>query len=90
MVRRFGGLRFGGLRYGWRLLLVVPVAWVAGCGLSAFPFALRASDGSFITVEQLDAIVNDPDLTNDEIRRQFRELGIEDEDLIDAWLNRAG
>jgi hypothetical protein len=62
---------------------------IAGCGFSAFPFALRASDGSFITVEQLDAIVSDPDLTTDEIRRQFRDMGIEDEDVIDAWLARS-
>jgi hypothetical protein len=51
---------------------------------------VRARDGSPITVEQLDAIATDPDLTNEEIRRQFRDLGIEDEDLIDAWLDRAG
>lgn len=62
---------------------------LCGCGSlepTAFPRQLTGPDGQVITVEDLEAIANDPDLTNDEKRRDFRDLGIEDERLIDAFL----
>lgn len=62
---------------------------LCGCGSFepiTFPRQLTGIDGQVITVEDLEAIANDPDLTDDEKRQDFRDLGIEDERLIDALL----
>lgn len=52
-----------------------------------FPNRLVGADGQLFTVEDLEEIANDPDLSEDEKREAFRELGIEDEELIDALLD---
>ncbi len=68
------------------LLLLV---CVGGCGVvpaSDFSNRLVGADGQLFVVEDLEEIANDPDLTDEEKRERFRELGIEDEELIDALL----
>lgn len=52
-----------------------------------FPNRLVGADGQLFTVEELEEIASDPDLSEDEKREEFRELGIEDEELIDALLD---
>jgi len=62
---------------------------VAGCGSGApatFPHQLLAADGHAILLDDVKVIVNNNDLTDDDKRAQLRELGIEDEELIDALL----
>ena len=68
---------------------VVLLAGLAGCESGAtttFPNQLVAADGPPIVLDDVEAIVNDTDLSDDEKREQLRELGIEDEELIDALL----
>lgn len=62
----------------------------SGCGASittAFPNSLIGSDGQPLVLDDLEAIANDPDLSADEKRQAFRDLGILDEELIDALLD---
>lgn len=81
-----------GLR--WRAVSVVAagvavLAATFGCGASStgeFPNRLIGSDGQRFVVEDLEQIANDPDLDEAGKREAFRELGIEDEELIDALL----
>ncbi len=69
-------------------LLAMPSCLVAGCRSGAVEYANRliGADGQLFSVEDLEAIANDGDLTDDEKRQAFRDLGIEDEELIDALL----
>jgi len=71
--------------------LVAGAALIGGCGvLSArnpdFKNAETGEDGQIYVLDDLEDIANDPDLTDDEKREAFRDLGIEDEDLITALL----
>jgi hypothetical protein len=63
----------------------------AGCGFSlsetVYPNRLIGAEGQLFTVEELEDIATDDDLTDDEKRQAFRDLGIEDEELIDALLD---
>ena len=67
----------------------------AGCGIltdrkDQFPNAETGehgqSAGADFLLDDLRDIANDEDLTQDEKREAFRDLGIEDEDLIDILL----
>jgi hypothetical protein len=67
------------------------LAGAGGCGvLSArqvnFPNAERGVDGQTFTLDQLRDIATDNDLNEAEKREAFEDLGIEDQDLIDALL----
>jgi len=67
--------------------LVLSVA--AGCGSGApatFPHQLLAADGHAILLDDVKVIVNNTDLTDDDKRAQLRDLGLDDEKLIDALL----
>jgi len=62
-----------------------------GCGVLAagrtdFPAQAEGTDGQDLFVEDVEAIVYDPQLSTDEQREALRELGIEDEDLLDVLL----
>lgn len=64
---------------------------LGGCGVFTarkpdFENAETGDDGQIYVLDDLEEIANDPDLTEDEKREAFRDLGIEDEDLIDALL----
>ena len=62
---------------------------ILGCGSVSpgpFPARLVGADGQLFTVEDLEAIADDSDLTTEEKRESYRALGIEDEVLIDALL----
>ena len=69
-------------------LLATPSCLATGCQSSFVEYANRlvGVDGQLFTVEDLEAIANDADLTDDEKRQGFRDLGIQDEKLIDALL----
>jgi len=61
----------------------------AGCGRppsTDFPNRLVGADGQEITLDDITAITDDPDLSTDEKRQALRDLGIEDEQLIDVFL----
>jgi hypothetical protein len=78
-----------GIRCGVGRLSFMALLAVAGCGaLGSTEFANRliGADGQEFVLEELEQIANDNSLSNDEKRERFRELGIEDEDLIDALL----
>lgn len=69
------------------LLTLMPVA----CGTDIFgpaPATLRenGANGETLVLDELEAIARDPDLTEDQKRQRFQEMGIEDPDLIDALL----
>jgi predicted small lipoprotein YifL len=71
------------------IVRAVLLAGLAGCGSGApttFPHQLVAADGRPIVLDEVETIVNDTALSEDEKREQLRELGIEDEELIDALL----
>ncbi len=59
-----------------------------GCGVAQtdFPQRLIGADGQLFTLDDLEAIANNARLTDEEKREAFRDLGIEDEELIDALL----
>ncbi len=61
----------------------------AGCGgndVTTFPNQLLDPLGNPILLDDVEAIVNDDSLSDDEKRDKLRDLGIEDEDLIEALL----
>jgi hypothetical protein len=74
------------------------ILWIAGtllgCGSSlvnplALPNRLYLFDenGQARYLEDLEEIANDPGLTDEEKKQQFRNLGIEDERLAEALLD---
>ena len=72
-----------------RILGVLLLAGLPGCGSGApttFPNQLVGADGQPIVLDDVETIVNDTDLSDAEKREQLRELGIEDEELIDSLL----
>lgn len=71
------------------LLMVMTIG--TGCGLLSFrnpdfDNAETGDDGQTFLLDDLEAIAADPDLTDEEKRDAFEELGVEDQDLIDALL----
>lgn len=69
--------------------LICVAVLTTGCGTSVvpdFPLQLMGADGTRITLEEVEEIVNDPDLTDEGKREALRTLGIGDEKLIDALL----
>ena len=85
------------MRIGWGIKTVacLGLVWLgcalAGCGVlatepSSFPNQVETSQGRQIFVEDIEKIVDDTQLTADEQREALRELGIEDEDLIESLL----
>lgn len=65
------------------------LATIAGCGVPTttfYPNALTDEQGNPILLEDVEEIVNDDELTESEKRDALRDLGIEDEKLIDALL----
>lgn len=69
-------------------LLAIPSCLAAGCRSGVVEYANRliGAQEQLFSVEDLEAIANDADLTDDEKRQAFRDLGIEDEELIGALL----
>jgi len=65
-------------------------AWLCcGCGNAVqidFPNRLIGADGQLVVLEDIEEIAQDPDLTDDQRRQRLRDLGIEDEELIEALL----
>ena len=76
----------------WGLVLLVGIlAGSAGCGVLtarqvSFPNAEQGEDGQTFTLDELRDIATDEDLTEAEKRQAFADLGIEDQDLIEALL----
>ena len=61
----------------------------AHCGTDLtgrYSHRLIGADGQTFVLEDIQVIVDDPHLTNDEKRSELRDLGIEDEELIEALL----
>jgi len=75
-------------RYSIRWLAPSLIALVSSCGLynSDFPNRLIGAEGQVFFLEDLEAIANNVNLTDDQKREEFRELGIEDERLINLLL----
>ncbi|UCE59339.1 MAG: hypothetical protein JSU63_18085 [Phycisphaerales bacterium] len=74
------------------ILIALALATSAGCGINVttdYPDRLVLTDdaGQLVTLDDLIEIANDSYLDEDEKREAFRELGIEDEELIDALLD---
>lgn len=72
--------------------LSVTLLLCTGCGLLSFrnpefDNAETGEDGQMFVLDDLEAIAADPDLTEEEKRDAFADMGIEDQDLIDALLN---
>ena len=68
----------------------VATAALAGCGSLIdveFSNRLVGTDGQLFSVEDLTNIAEDADLSEDGKRQEFRDLGIEDEELINALLD---
>lgn len=77
-----------------RVVLILTFALLfatAGCDVvvfeqTEFPDALVDEDGDAVLLDDVAAIINDPALDDTAKRDALRELGIEDEDLIDVFL----
>ncbi|MFQ5413683.1 MAG: hypothetical protein ACE5E6_04410 [Phycisphaerae bacterium] len=62
---------------------------IAGCGVPQvirFPDQVIGVDGQVFTLDELEAIAQDENLTEAQKRASFEDLGILDPDLIDALL----
>lgn len=73
------------------MVLAGSLLGLSGCGSvvatnDVFPERLRGADGQVFFFEDLQDIAADTELTDEEKRQALRELGIEDPDLIDAFL----
>lgn len=70
------------------IALAMGTVVICGCGVAQtdFPQRLMGADGQLFTLDDLEAIANNARLTDEEKREAFRDLGIEDEELIDALL----
>ena len=70
-------------------LLLAASAAVSGCGFTVpttYPHSIIGADGQPIVFDDINKIVNDPDLSDDQKRQALRDLGLQDEILIDALL----
>lgn len=70
-------------------ILCSAALFTCGCGVGGpaeFAGRLIGAGGELIVAEDVDAIVQDFNLTDNEKRAALRDLGIEDEKLIDALL----
>ena len=79
------------LARGLFILLFALLLASAGCEVltyerTDFPEAYIGADGQEIVLDKVSEIVSDAGLDEDEKRQELRDLGIEDEDLIDALL----
>ncbi|MFQ5489428.1 MAG: hypothetical protein ACE5GE_01795 [Phycisphaerae bacterium] len=85
-------MRLGSIVRAWGCLgLIVTGCALGGCGVlaaerSSFSNQAATSEGLQIFVEDIEEIVDDTQLTADEQRQALRDLGIEDEDLIEVLL----
>ena len=62
----------------------------AGCGTAVAPEfenCITNQNGDCILFDDVEAVLEDDELSEDEKREALRELGLEDEELIDALLN---
>jgi hypothetical protein len=81
-----------GVVAGLLAVLVVGFATTTGCGIlnakrTSFPYAGLGDEGEGLFLDDIEEIVQDTELTTDEMREALRnDLGIEDEDLLDALL----
>lgn len=63
---------------------------LGSCGTSlttGFANQLIGADGQPLILDDLTQIANDPSLSVEQKRQAFRDLGVEDEELIDALLD---
>lgn len=71
-------------------LCIILLALVCGCGAtvqSNFPNALTDPEGQPILFDDVNTILSNTGLTDDEKKDALRDLGIEDEDLIQALVD---
>ena len=60
-----------------------------GCGTvvtTNYANRLVGADGQLIVLDDVQEIVGNPNLDEEEMRQRLRDLGIEDEELIEALL----
>ena len=72
------------------LAIILSSALLGACGTiptNDFPNRLIGADGQEFFLEDLEDIANNSSMTEAQRRDAFRDLGIEDEELIDALLN---
>lgn len=75
---------------------IVPLAFglllsLGGCGLNvsneqAARYRELGADGEALVLDDLLAVAEDPDLSDDQKRSELRRMGLTDEDVIDALL----
>jgi len=72
----------------WSILLASSL-FLVSCGAppqTDFPNALTNQNGEVIFFDDVGAILSNSDLSDDQKRQALRDLGLEDERLIDALL----
>ncbi len=70
-------------------LLLAASAAISGCGFTVrttYPNSVIGADGRTIVFDDINKIANDLDLSDDQKRQALRDLGLQDEILIDALL----
>ncbi len=67
------------------LVALISVCMGGGCQ-PPYPYLLKGSDGQPIEMTQITEITTDTELTDDEKREALRNLGIDDELLIDLLI----
>ncbi|NLX13416.1 MAG: hypothetical protein GXY44_07160 [Phycisphaerales bacterium] len=76
-----------------RVLVLLSVLGLFSLGFLCQPpyrYVLRDADGQSIEITAVAEIASDPDLSQDEKRDALRDMGIEDELLIDLLLRDLG
>ena len=76
---------------GCILAVTLCAVGLSGCGVlsqerTVFPNEVSGSEGQRITVGEIEAILEDEDLTSDEKETALRELGLADERIIGILL----
>jgi hypothetical protein len=69
--------------------LLAASATISGCGFTVpttYPKSVIGADGRPIIFDDISKIINDLDLSDDQKRQALRDLGLQDEILIDALL----
>lgn len=77
------------MRFLLGLLMTICPVLLAGCGVGLqpeYPNRITDAEGQTIVLDDIEAIVNHATLTEAEKRDRLRDLGLEDEELIDALL----
>ena len=88
ILAKIEGVRRVGRTVGLLLAVLLAIS-VYGCVLPPYEYVLEAN-GQSIRLTTITQIVTDPDLSEEQKKERLRNLGIEDEELIELLIGESG